>query len=282
MNEGTVRQVETGPDAVRGPDPAANRALLRSAPHPTSKRRTLSLIGLTARLYTVNWWSYAGLPALFLGALLAVTFSYAVVDPSGAAPEGFIPPTRWMTPSVAVVYWVLFATAFRAISGVSRFAFAVGGTRRTCYWGTLAFFAGVDLAWSALLTVGGVIERASPGWGRRCDTYFFPCGEVISWQGYFLDFFGTGALLVAVAYWLVECHRRWRARGLVIAGILATALVSALASTLVHTPAWLRPVWDAIGGVISKMNPDLGGLVTLGIAMVIAASIWPVMRRTSP
>jgi hypothetical protein len=48
------------------------------------------------------------------------------------------------------------------------------------------------------------------------------------------------------------------------------------------TTKGLRRVWHTIGDTLAPLSPEIHGLVSLGIAMVIAASIWPVMRRTSP
>ena len=186
-------------------------------------------------------------------------------------------PFQW-NGALTFVYVYLGIAAIQMMSVTFPFALGYGVTRRDFYLGSSLTFVGLALIFSTGMTLLGVIERLTGGWGLngRMFTAIYFAGNEAWYVQWWLFFCGLLFALflgsVFAAVWV-----RWRTFGLVTTFIvLGFALVAAFA--LLSLNALWDELWAAIGQLGWVGVPSASLIVTA----VLAVLGFALLRRATP
>lgn len=236
----------------------------RTLAHPN---RTLSVV----RMQLINKQTYIWIPLIVLGgAFLLALAIYAILANAG------IDGPKYGGGAQAPL-WYFLVVGVQALTLTFPFSQAMSVTRREFYLGTLLTAALTSSILAVLATVGGLIERATNGWG--VNGWFF--GLPWMWEagplGALLLNFVAGMMFFVAGFWAATIYKRfgplWLTIVLVGIGLL---LVGAL--WLVGTAnAWVEMFeWFATLGVV-------GVSVWAAIATAVLAGIaFLTLRRAIP
>jgi len=173
--------------------------------------------------------------------------------------------------------WYFAAVGVQALTLSFPFSQAVSATRREFYLGTLLTAALSALGLSLIYLIGGLIEKATDGWGF--DGYFF----YLPWiwdQGpavATLLFFVVSMFAFMLGFWAATIYKRFGMLGVIltIVGILLALVVAAVAITGSRT-------WAGVGRWLAGVEPlTVCGIVVL-VAVVLGGASYLTLRRTSP
>jgi hypothetical protein len=239
-------------------------------------RRVLSV----TRLHFVNRWQILYLPLLILCFIFLVDLAIwwlILTAQSSAHDRHSAEKGLNFTGSIFYIYVYVLIIAIQAVNRTFPFALGFGVTRRNYYLGTSAAFFGVGVVFSAILTVGSVIENATGGWGiggHFFTTVYFHDGSwglrfvIFLLLFLFAMFFGSAAASVFV---------RWKATGLtVFFGALALLLLGAVALITLNN-GWLG-FWGWFGEA-GSLGVALWSLVPTAIAAVAG---YFILQRATP
>ena len=171
--------------------------------------------------------------------------------------------------------WVfLLAVAALAVTRALPFALGMGASRRSFLIGTLLTGAVLSVGWTAVLFTLQCIERATDGWGRHGNFFWFDWFGRSSWGGAILFGLTSLAASFVVGALLGACWVRWN-RWFLIVGGPAVILVGGALLVLITAQGW----WHHVGHWLSSLTPlSTAGWCAL-LAVVAAALLHPVLRR---
>lgn len=229
--------------------------------------RTLNVV----RMQLVNRQTYIWIPLLILGGSFAITLAvYALIQGAGA--DGVKVGGGAQAP-----LWYFLAIGVQALTLTFPFSQAMSVTRREFYLGSLLTAALTSAILAVIFVVGGVIETATDGWGM--NGYFFSLpwlsdsGPVLMGLFYFV----LAMLFFVVGFGAATVYKRFGALGVTIT-LLGVALLLLGALWMIGiSDAWV-PVFGWFAGI------GAGGLTLLlaGLAVVVAGSAFPLLRRALP
>jgi hypothetical protein len=242
------------------------------------RNASLGRIVHAARLHAANPWTTLVLPWLIYAAIFGLTYAIWRTIVMGAGGLENLNPDAFMYNGGGT--WVLFymlVVAVQAMNLTFKFALGLCLTRREYYLGTSVYFVLLSLMYATGITLAGLVERATDGWGLNGSFFvpFFlrdaPVGQVwFTWFGLFTLFFFVGAAVATVFV-------RWGANGLIV-------FFASLALLLVAT------VWSIVNfGIAGDIGAwfaarSLNELV--GVALVVSAVSglvgYGLMRRATP
>lgn len=230
------------------------------------------------RVHAANPWPTIITPWLIYVAIFVLTVGVwgAIVTAAGGADK--LDEDAFSTNGgVSWVFVFLMVVAIQAMNLSFPFALGMGITRRHYYLGTIAYFLGLALMFSAGTAIFGSIERATGGWGVN-GWFFTP---------WFLSDMGVGErflvfLLIALFFlsfglasgsiWV-----RWRIVGLYLfLGSLAVVLVGLV---------WLATAtqsWGDVGQFFVSNTPLEIVAWTLPVTLVSAVAGYFLMARATP
>ncbi len=229
--------------------------------------RTLSVV----RMQLINKQTYIWIPLLILGGAFVLAIAvYAILVGSGV-PGPFYGGGAWAP------LWYFGIVGIQALTLTFPFSQAMSVTRREFYLGTLLTAALTSAILAAIAVVGGLIERATNGWGL--DGWFF--GLPFIWEsgpiGAFLFNFVVALLFFVIGFWAATIYKRF--------GALWLTVVLAGVGALFVFGLWIVGRFDA-WGVVNEWIAAQGvtGLSLWGLvlAAVLAASAFLTLRRAVP
>ncbi len=223
-----------------------------------------------ARMQLINKWTFLGIPmAILLGSTL-LTFAIWAMLPPGAR-EGTL-----YSGSGQAVMWYFLALGIQSLTYTFPFSQAMSVSRRTFYLGTLGLFAAIAMAYSILYYLLGLVEKATGGWGFNGQLF------ALDWIAgnhpviQVLFYFVAMVLLFMIGFWGATVYLRWKATGLLVAGIGVAALLLGVLAAV-----GLNDAWPQVGAWFAAMQV-LGLSIVLGLVCVaLAGGSYLTLRRAT-
>jgi hypothetical protein len=240
------------------------------------RRRGASRIRSVARLYFTNPMTIAVTPFIVLATIfllsVAIWVIVAVSSPGDTdAIEGFSysGASTW-------IFFYMGVVAIQAMNNTFRLALGYGATRRDFYLGSTLVFLLMSAVFTAVITVLGLIETATGGWGlggRMFTPVYFGDSwgvRIIVILCLFLVFTFTGSAFGAVFV-------RWGRNGLLIlCGILLAIIV------LAGLGVALLNAWSQVGDWLVANAPLGLALWSLAPSAVFGIAGFLILRGATP
>lgn len=226
--------------------------------------RTLNVV----RMQLINRNTYIWIPLLILaGAFLLSLAVYALIPGDGPKIGG----------GAQAPLWYFLVVGVQSLTLTFPFSQAMSVTRREFFLGTYLTAAITSAILSLVFVIGGLIERATDGWGMNGWVFYI---EGV-WQGGALSAFAFYFLLAmtffSVGFWSATIYKRFGAFWL-------TATLIAIAAVLVGV-MWLIGRTDSWGAVF-EWFASLGSvglaLVSIAFIVVLAGTSFIPLRRAVP
>jgi hypothetical protein len=223
-----------------------------------------------ARLHTVMWPAAYGWPLLIMAIPFAINLVLFATVLGRLDPP---PPTG----ALVSIYVGVAIIAAASVPHLLRYALGMSVTRTRFYAATALVAALQSLVYAVLLTVLGLVERATGGWGVNLQ-FFAP------------DFLWVGNPLVQVVVYAVPfllCSAKGIAAGVVVTRWGGNGMLTLVTSALLVLGAvvvlitWLKgwpAVWEWFGA-----QPTLAlfaGWPLLFVAAAAGAGLWWIRRVT--
>jgi len=246
------------------------------APAAPIRRRGSSRIGSVIRLYFTNPMTIAIMPLLVLAGIFVVNIAIWVIiaiadpgDPDAAEGFSYSGATAW-------IFFFMAIVAIQAMNNTFRLALGYSATRRDFYLGSTVVFVVVSVAFTAVITILGLVENATGGWGlngRMFTPVYFGDGwgvRITVILCLFLFFTFTGAAFGAVFV-------RWGRYGLLIFGGILVAIV-----VLAGLGIGLLDAWTPFGAWLDANAPFGLALWSLVPSVVFGIAGFFILRGTTP
>jgi hypothetical protein len=230
-------------------------------------RRTLQ----ASRLYVLKLTNFVTVPASVLAGMAVLSYGVAAVV---AATAGEV---NVMTGGIQAPLWALFGCTLSVAAGLYPFSFAMGLGRRTYFLGTVVFFGAFSLAFALICALLGFLERVTDGFGSHGRFFVAPIGPEGAGAEQFVAFFGLTALMLTTAYWFACCYKRWKGKGLLVAGA-AVVVVAVALSAAATVLSWWQAIWTYLIGLSAV---EFGAWLT-ALAVIAMTTAWPILRRAAP
>ncbi|MGB6247049.1 MULTISPECIES: hypothetical protein [Gordonia] len=231
--------------------------------------RTLNVV----RMQLINRRTFLWLPLIiFAGAFAVSMIIYVAIDLSVTDLNEPIYGGGSQAP-----LWYFAVIGVQALSMTFPFSQAMSVTRREFYVGTTLTALGASLLLALVYLVGGLIEKATDGWG--VNGYFFAVPWIWN-QGAAtatLLYFMAPVLTFTIGFFAATVYKRFGMTWLVVLGI-AVALAAAVAVLGIS----LGDAWSAVGSWLLDLTPlriAVGGLV---IAAALSGLSYAALRRAVP
>jgi hypothetical protein len=171
----------------------------------------------------------------------------------------------------------MLVVAVQAMNLTFKFALGLCLTRREYYLGTTAYFVFLSIVYATGITVAGLVEKATDGWGVN-GSFFIPfflsdAGVAqlwFAWLGLFTLFFFVGAAVATV-------YVRWASNGLIaFFAVLALLLIAGVWALVNFDAADSVGAWFA-----ARSLNELVGL-TFAVSAVCGLIGYGMLRRATP
>jgi hypothetical protein len=245
----------------------------------TAVPRTNRALAVT-RLHFVNARGVFGMPSIIMGVILVSNISiWAIIFANAptAQDKADVSAGLQYSGAGAFIFVYMAIVAIQATAVTFPYALGFGVTRRAYFAGTALAFVILTVIYSAALTILGLIEQATNGWGfgGHMFTAIYFGGDTwstraLAYFAYLLFFFFAGAMFGAV-------YVRWKGTGITVTFavlVLATIGVIALLGLVVG--------WDRTDTAISSLS-EAAQISLIFIPTAIAALVsFLVIRRATP
>lgn len=231
--------------------------------------RTLNVV----RMQLINRKTFIWLPLIIFGAAFAISMIiYIAINMSVTDLDEPMYGGGSQAP-----LWYFAVIGVQALLMTFPFSQAMSVTRREFYVGTMLTALGASLLLSLVYLVGGLIEKATDGWG--IDGYFFAVpwiwdqGPVVATLLYFM----APMLTFTIGFFAATVYKRFGMLWLVMLGV-GIGLVLALAVLGISAGG----AWPSIGSWFLDLTPlrvALGGLV---VTAVLTGISYATIRRAIP
>jgi hypothetical protein len=224
----------------------------------------LQRIGRVVRLHFANPWTTIILPWIILGVIFVANLAIWMIiylAATSSADKRDIADGMQYSGSTFYIFVYMLIVAIQAISITFPFALGYGVTRRDYFLGTAVNFVILAAIYGAGLTLMGVLERVTNGWGfggRIYTAVYFGDSWLQNLYIYFvgmLFFFFVGSLFGAVFV-------RWRGTGITFTFIILGALSIGVMALIGLTHSW---------GAIGEFFGAAGIVGSLSWSLVITA-----------
>jgi hypothetical protein len=224
-----------------------------------------------ARIQTVNWLWVLAWPV----ALLALILVFNIV--LFAAIDDTPPADGRSTGALMSIYFVMLVVHLQSMTQVFPFALGMGVTRRAFYAGTALVVAAQAVAYGVILTVLGLVETATGGWGVAVRFFVLPFlaqdNLLAQWLVYTVPFLAVSAVGVFAGV----VFKRWGQPGVYTLGLGSVVVFGALA-VLITWQRW----WPAVGSFFTGQSTlVLLTVYPLLIALVLGGAGWLAIRRAT-
>jgi hypothetical protein len=246
------------------------------APAPSIRHRGSSRIGSVVRLHFTNPMTLLITPFIVLASIFLLNLAiWLIVVISSPGKTDFAEGFSYSGAS-AWIFFYMAVVAIQAMNNTFRLALGYGSTRRDYYLGSALVFVGLSVGFTAVITVLGLLERATDGWGLH-GRMFTPVYFGDSWGVriavilcLFLFFTFTGAAFGAVFV-------RWGRNGLLVFGGVLLAII-VLAGLLIA----LLDAWSGFGAWIAANAPLGLSLWSLVPTAIFGVAGFFLLRGATP
>ena len=234
---------------------------------PRTPSRTLSVM----RMQLINRQTYIWIPLIILGGAFLIALAiYAMLANAGVTGPKY-------GGGAQAPLWYFGVVGIQALTLTFPFSQAMSVTRREFFLGTLLTAALTSSILAGIAVVGGLIERATDGWG--VNGWFF--GLPWIWEagplGALLVNFVAAMLFFVVGFWAATIYKRF--------GGVALTIVLVGIGVLLVAGMWLVGQLDAWADVLGWFSTvGVVGLSLWGavLAAVLAAIAFLTLRRAVP
>ncbi|WP_426003177.1 hypothetical protein ACPFL9_13110 [Paenarthrobacter sp. NyZ202] len=221
-----------------------------------------------ARMQLINKWTFLGWPVVILAAAFLMSLAIFALIP--------VAENKYGGGSQAPM-WYFMVLGIQSMTLVFPFSQGLSISRRAFYLGSLGLFAVIALGMTGLYLLGGVIERATNGWG--VSGYFFTIPWVADgpWYSTAAFFFVVMMFMFIIGFWFATIFKRWGTTGVLISTLGTVVVLIGLAAL-----ATLLEWWGSIGGWFAGQSPlSISGWAAL-LCILLAAGSYATLRHATP
>ncbi|MBT2586203.1 hypothetical protein [Arthrobacter sp. ISL-95] len=226
--------------------------------------RTLAV----ARMQLINKWTYIGWPLTILAASFLMSLAIFALIPVTEGKNGG---------GSQAPLWYFLVLGIQSMTLAFPFSQGLSISRRAFYLGTLGLFSLIALGMTVLYMVGGVLEKATNGWGVY--GYFFNIPWVTDgpWYSTAAFFFVVMMFMFIIGFWFATIFKRWGTSGTLVSTLgTAIALIGLAALTT------LLQGWGYVGNWFAQQTPlSISGWAAV-LCVVLAAGSYTTLRRATP
>ena len=239
----------------------------------------LGRIANVVRLQLGNPWTAVVLPWMILGFIFLGNIAVWILIGFTAHGQEARDARAGFSYSGASFYIFIYmmVVAIQSLNITFRFALGFGVTRRDYWLGSAATWVIVAAMFSIGITILGLIERATGGWGLGGSMFAPVYYGQEWWQRLLVVFIGLlfflffGALLGAI-------YVRWRSIGIIVFfGALVALLIGWLALNL-HPPVWLAKFENQLFSNPTALGLELWLLIPTALSAVLG---FFILRRAT-
>jgi len=226
--------------------------------------RTLNVV----RMQLINKQTYIWIPLIILAGAFALSLAvYAIIPSDGVKIGGGSQAPLWYFGVVGV----------QALTLTFPFSQAMSVTRRAFFLGTLLTAAITSAILAAIFVVGGLVEKATNGWGMNGWFFWLDWIWASGALGAGLFYFVLALMFFIVGFWAATIYKRFGSLWLTVILVgLGVLFVGAL-FVIGRLDAWAAVfTWFATQGAV--------GLALWGLALIVvlAAASFGTLRRATP
>ncbi|WP_026540170.1 hypothetical protein [Paenarthrobacter nicotinovorans] len=221
-----------------------------------------------ARMQLINKWTYIGWPLTILAASFLMSLAIFALIPVTEGKNGG---------GSQAPLWYFLVLGIQSMTLVFPFSQGLSISRKAFYLGTLGLFSLIAVGMTVLYMLGGVIEKATNGWGVY--GYFFNIPWVTDgpWYSTAAFFFVVMMFMFIIGFWFATVFKRWGTTGTLIS-TLGTGLLLIGVAALSTLLQW----WGAIGAWFAQQSPlSISGWAAL-LCVVLAAGSYATLRKATP
>ncbi|BCW59332.1 hypothetical protein J2790_001055 [Paenarthrobacter nicotinovorans] len=221
-----------------------------------------------ARMQLINKWTYIGWPLTILAASFLMSLAIFALIPVTEGKNGG---------GSQAPLWYFLVLGIQSMTLVFPFSQGLSISRKAFYLGTLGLFSLIAVGMTVLYMLGGVIEKATNGWGVY--GYFFNIPWVTDgpWYSTAAFFFVVMMFMFIIGFWFATVFKRWGTTGTLIS-TLGTGLLLIGVAALSTLLQW----WGAIGAWFAQQSPlSISGWAAL-LCVVLAAGSYTTLRKATP
>ncbi|WP_026918758.1 hypothetical protein [Gordonia shandongensis] len=231
--------------------------------------RTLNV----ARMQLINRKTFIWLPLIIFAAAFAISLViYIAIDVSV---DDLTEPMYGGGAQAPL--WYFAVVGVQALSMTFPFSQAMSVTRREFYLGTTLTAVGAAALLAVVYLIGGLIEKATDGWG--IDGYFFAVPWV--WGGGAVGatvlYFMAPLLTFTVGFLAATVYKRFGMLWLVV-----IAVGFAVAAALAVLGISLADGWTSVGSWLAGMTPVGVGVTGLVVVAALSGLAYLTLRRAIP
>ena len=229
--------------------------------------RTLNVV----RMQLINRQTYIWVPLLVLGGAFVITLAiYMMLSSAGVTGE------KYGGGAQAPLWYFLFV-GIQALVLTFPFSQAMSVTRRDFYLGTLVTASLTSLALAAVFVIGGLLERATGGWGLNGFFFYMPWVWEAGPLAAGVIYFAVAMFFFVIGFWTATIYKRFGNLMLTVVLVGLGVIVVGLVWIVTATQSWLA-VWEGILA-LGALGLALWGLVAIA---AMAASSYLTLRRATP
>ncbi|MEI2279099.1 hypothetical protein OHC50_16670 [Paenarthrobacter ilicis] len=228
----------------------------------------MSRVMAVARMQLINKWTYIGWPLTILGAAFLMSLAIFALIPVNEGKYGG---------GSQAPMWYFMVLGIQSLTLVFPFSQGLSISRRAFYLGTLGLFSVIALGMTGLYLVGGVIERATNGWGVSGYFFTIPWATDGPWYSAAAFLFVVMMFMFIVGFWFATIYKRWGT-----SGMLVSTLGTGVALIGLGALATLLEWWGVIGNWFAQQTPlTISGWTAL-VCAVLAAGSFATLRKATP
>lgn len=239
---------------------------------PTAHRSAVQRVGDVVRIEALLGKNMIGLPmGVLAGVFLIVWVVFASIG--GAAP-----PAARASGALMSIYFTMAGAHIQTITQLFPFALGISVTRRAFSVGTAMVVSAQALFFGLVLTLLGLLERVTGGWGiglQHFDLAFLRQDNAIAqWFVYASPFLAFTSVFVLAAV----IFKRWGPTGLYTAALTGGALLAGAAVVI---------TWQQWWGNVLQLVTGTPGVVFWGVYPLVLAAVagtvgYLLLRRATP
>lgn len=223
------------------------------------------------RLQLINRQTFVWIPLIILFGSLAISLLlYGIIQSAGA--RGVM-----ISGGVQAPLWYFGVIGAQSLTRTFPFSQAMSVTRRDFFAGTLLTAALTAALLSVVFVLGGMIERATDGYGMNGWFFYIPwvweAGPLAAGVAYF----ALAMFFFVIGFWAATVFKRF--------GGLVTTVTLVGVGLLLVLVVWLITVtrsWQGVADIVLTLGAL--GLAVCGIVLtaVLATSSFATLRRAVP
>lgn len=220
------------------------------------------------RMQWINRTTFITIPLIVLGgAFLVSVLIYAMIPADGPKYGG----------GAQAPLWYFLVIGIQSLTLGFPFSQALSITRREFFLGTTLAAATTALPLSAVYIIGGLIEKATDGWGVNGWMFYLPWLWADGIGSAWLFYFVAPMLFFLVGFFLSTLYKRFGMTVLtiILIGLAAVAMVAVALITRFEA-------WGAVGAWFVATSITGWGLYLLLAALVLAGLSLLMIRRAVP